>query len=455
MNNIFSRKSRTQVDVAIGFEDCYPIEELYNQNNLVIESDLIKHSNRCSRSYYLTQFPSTVTSEDIVKAFDLTDRVGFESFSYFIKINIKGADEALLSKTIRTTKINISEQVKAPIVGGSEIEARNAVDNIEHIEDQVAKGQDLTDTIVALTVFGSSESHIVEIDKHIQSKLRQKKWLFAIPLYDQQKTLLNTMPLPSSNTGMKLKVLSTPLSMMFLPTSTRSSGLLPIGLDTYRKNLYFFDCFQGDRTHSISVTGDNGGGKSAFCKKFFEELGMFGVQRWYIDPEGECAKMAKAIGAKVISVNRANGINIIDYDESISSHFDQEDLSKFNPKADHINWLTDFMLTFPVFDQSLRSNRTPLLNCLSQFYNTVGLDRASRNMESLCNFLRNHALSKSEWNYCWLGIKNFSNDEQDAATFGGYFATKDPFDFGDDAAILDISGNENEIVRSALGYALL
>jgi AAA-like domain len=454
MFHIFNKQKREIVSKTIEFENLYPVEKLYNQNGLAIEYTMIKHSNKYTRTYYLTQFPPEVTSEDIVKAFDLTDKRTFNNFDFYIKVNIKMLDNALLSRTIKTTKINISEQVKAPIIGGSEIEAKNQVNNIEEIEDLVAKGQDLTDAVVALTVIGESEQHLNEIDKHIQSKLRQKKWIFALPFGDQKDAFINSLPIPTKG-GLNQKVLSQPLSMLFLPTSTRTSGLLPIGYDTYKKNLFFFDCFQGDRTHSMSVTGDNGGGKSAFCKKFFEELGLFGVQRWYVDPEGECSKMAKAIGAKVISVNRASGINIIDFNENIKDLFDQEDKEKYDPKNDHINWLTDFLLTFPVFDNSLRNNRTPLLNCLSDFYNHFGSDRKARNMDQLCEFLRNHPKSKNEWKLCWLGIKNFSSNEIDAATYAGYFSTKEPFDFGHDACILDISGNENEQIRSALGYALI
>ena len=454
MFNIFNRKHKEIVDEKYAFESTYPIEQYFNQNGLLIESNFIQHSNRYSRSYYLTDFPSSVSSQDVVNAFDLNDKSTFKSFSYFIKINIKNIDSVMLSRTIKTTKKVISEQTSAPIIGGSEVDARNKVNNIEDIEDQVANGQDLTDTTVVLTVFGESIEHLNNIDKHIQSKLRQKKWVFAIPLFDQQNALVNSLPLPTVN-GLSQKVLSKPLSVMFLPTSTRQSGILPIGYDHYRKNAYIFDCFQDDRTHSLSVTGDNGGGKSAFCKKFFEELGLMGVQRWYIDPEGECTKLAKAIGAKVIQVNRGAGINIIDYNEDLKSLFDSEDQAKFSPKADHINWLVDFMLTFPVFDDSLNKNRTPLLNCLSEFYNFVGSRREMRNMEELCNFIRKSPLVNNEWKYCWLGIKNFSDNERDNATFGGYFSTKEQFNLNEDAAILDISGNENELVRSALGYALL
>ncbi len=453
MFKLFKNKKQA-IDDLDTFVNQYPICEYFDQNGLVIESHDIKHSNRYSRSYYLRNFPNTVSSQDIVSAFDLSEKSNLPEFTYFIKINVKKAKDALIERTIKTTKLNIEEHVSTPIIGGSSIDARNKVENIEDIEDQVAKGQELTDTTIIITVFADSIEHLNNIDKHIQTTLRQKKWIFAIPLYDQKDTFLNSLPIPTIN-GMSQKVLTRPLSMMLLPTSTRQSGILPIGYDYYRKNIFFFDCFQGDRTHSMSVTGDNGGGKSAFCKKFFEELGLLGVQRWYIDPEGECSKLAKEIGAKVIQVNRASGINIVDYNDNIIDLFDQEDREKFNPKADHINWLGDFMLTFPVFDESIKKNRTPLLNCLSEFYNSVGVLREKRNMEELCNFLRHHEKSKDEWKECWLGIKNFSDAEQDNATFGGYFSTKGEFTFAQDQVILDISGNENETVRSSLGYALL
>ena len=423
-------------------------------NLIGIVSRHIKHSNRYSRSYYITGVPNTIELNNIINTFDLSYRSTIDQFSYYIKLNIKAFDNLLLQKTIKTTKINLIEQTKVPLIGGSEVEAKTHIDNIESIEEHLAKGQEITDTSIVITTFGKSQDHLNAIDKHIQTNFRQKKWMLATPIFDQKSSFLNSLPIPAKD-PFNIKILSEPLASLLLPTSTRKSGLLPLGYDTVNKNVYFFDIFKGDRTHSISVTGDNGGGKSAFCKKLFEEVGLFSVQRWYIDPEGECAKLAKTIGATVVNVNRANGINIIDYNENILELFDQEDKEKFNPLADHINWLADFMLLFPVFDSSLLSNRTPILNCLASFYKECGLNRGRRNMEALCDYLRTHEKTKSEWQNCWAGIKNFSDNDQDHATYGGYFSSKERFDLSHDAMILDISGNENEIVRSALGYALL
>jgi type IV secretory pathway VirB4 component len=450
----FYKTKKQQIDKIDDFNSKYPITKLYEQNGMKIESTYIEQSNRISKSYYLVALPNITNVQDVISAFDLTDKIDINNFQFFLKLNISLGDDHLLFKTIKTTKMNITEQVKVPIVGGSEIEAKTHVDNIEYVEDLVSKGQELCDTAMVLTVFANTKEHLNDIDKHIQSRLRQKKWVFASPTFDQKNTFLNSLPIPTYNPS-TIKVLSQPLSILLLPTTTRNGGLLPIGYNEYKKNLYFLDVFKGDRTHSISVTGDNGGGKSAFCKKLFEELGLFGVQRWYIDPEGECAKLASEIGSEVIQVNRAKGINIIDYNENIHKLFDSEDREKYNPKADHINWLADFMLNFPVFDNSLLNNRTPLLACLSSFYNEVGITQNQRNMEELCNYLRSHPKSNNEWKECWLGIKNFSSVVEDHATYGGYFGAKEPFRLDSDSTILDISGNENEIVRSALGYALL
>jgi type IV secretory pathway VirB4 component len=453
MLKIFKKK-KEEFEKNSDFETKYPIQKLFEQNGMKVESTYIEQSNRISKSYYLVALPNVSTVNDVISAFDLTDKIDINNFQFTLKLNVKIVDDNLLFKTIKTTKMNITEQVKVPLVGGSEVEAKTIVDNIENIEEQVAHGQELCDTAMVLTVFANSKLHLDDIDKHIQSRLRQKKWIFACPSFDQKNAFLNSLPIPSNNPT-TIKVLSKPLSILLLPTSTRNGGLLPIGYNEYKKNLYFFDVFKGDRTHSISVTGDNGGGKSAFCKKLFEELGLFGVQRWYIDPEGECAKMAKHIGSEVIQVNRSKGINIIDFNDNIKELFDDEDKQKYNPQSDHINWLADFMLNFPVFDQEIIKNRTPLLSCLSTFYNSVGKDKSKRNMEELCNFLRTNPKIQNEWKNCWLGIKNFSNLESDHATYGGYFSTKDEFRLDSDSTILDISGNENEIVRSALGYALL
>ena len=450
----YYKNKKDQIDSLDIFNNQYPINNLYDQNGMNVGHNLIEQSNRISRSYYMMALPNVTDVQSVINAFDLTDKIDIKNFQFFLKLNISLGDDSLLFKTIKTTKMNLTEQVKVPLVGGSEIEAKTKVENIELVETQVSKGQELCNTAMVLTVFGDTKEHLNDIDKHIQSRLRQKKWVFACPTFDQKNTFLNSLPIPTIKPT-TIKVLSKPLSILLLPTSTRDGGLLPIGYSEYKKNLYFFDIFKGDRTHSISVTGDNGGGKSAFCKKLFEELGLFGVQRWYIDPEGECAKLAKHIGAEVIQVNRANGINIIDYNENIQDLFDIEDKDKYNAQSDHINWLADFMLNFPVFDDSLIKNRAPLLACLSSFYSKVGVTDDKRNMDELCDYLRKNPKSKTEWKTCWDGIKNFSSLDKDNGTYGGYFSTKSKFQLNSDSTILDISGNENEIVRSALGYALL
>lgn len=163
----------------------------------------------------------------------------------------------------------------------SETQAKAEISEIISIEEKIADGQEVNDAVFVLTIFTNSETDLKMADNQIQSKLKNRKWSFNTPFADQKNTFTNSLPVPMRG-GHKLKILSEPMSMLFIPTNTRESGVLPIGYDNYRNNIYFWDIFRGGRAWTITITGKNGSGKSAEAKVLFEQLGLLGVQRYLI-----------------------------------------------------------------------------------------------------------------------------------------------------------------------------
>jgi type IV secretory pathway VirB4 component len=444
-----SLKRRNINPEVLDFEANYPVEQLYAQNGMTIESDYIKHSNKFSKSYYLTSLPKFLTIEGVSSLFKLNEKSLFpNSFDFTIKISVAvKASNLLLDQQFKTVKSNIEMDSTIPIFGSSTVKAGNEIADLEQIEDKLAKGQELTDTCLVLTIFADSHSELMDIDKHIQTRFRLRKWVFASPIAEQREVFLNSMPIPIKATD-TLKLLTEPLSMLLLPTSSRPHGMLPIGYDKYRGNVYLWDLFREGRAHTCSITGKNGSGKSAYCKSIFEMLGILGVQRFYIDPEGECSLLAAAIGAKVEHINQSKGINIVDFNEHIVDYFDEEDKAKFNPQADHINWMTEVLLRFPVFPTEVHGNRSMLYKAFNDFYKSdTGKIKANRNMRHLCEFLKAEDQKYGLWQYMF----NFSAE----GTMGNIFSSEDDFYLDEDAIIFDTSGNENPEIRKILGYVLL
>ena len=195
-----TKKNKKTNNSSINLTELYPINKLYNQNNLIIELNYIKHSTKYSCSYYLIDFPSQTNLENITKTFDLnTSNKSLKGFEYTLKLIIKDDPDILLDKKIKTIKFNLLEQARLPFLGGSEVIAKSKVDNIEEIEKKLAKGLKLNNFSFVLTVFTKNLEDLNTVEQHIQSKLRQKDWLFVTPLGDQKATFTNSLPIPSNN----------------------------------------------------------------------------------------------------------------------------------------------------------------------------------------------------------------------------------------------------------------
>ncbi len=442
---LFKKKLDTEI---LDWENKFPVQELFSQNGLVIEADHIKHSNKYSKTYVLTSLPKFLNVNGVIKMFQLNDKTLLSKpFDFYIKLNISiKSSNVLIDQQFKAIESGIEVESSIPLVGTSAIKAGKEQENIDQIQQKIANGQELTDTSMFLTIFADSYEDLLEVDKHIQTRFKMRKWSFQAPVAEQKNSFINSLPLPSNNQD-KLKILSEPLTTLLLPTSSRSHGVLPLGYDLNRGNVYLWDTFRDGRGHSCTVTGKNGSGKSAFCKKMFEDLGMLGIQRFYIDPEGECDDLAKTIGAKVEHINAFKGINIVDYNESIIDLFDDEDKAKYSPLKDHINWLTEVLLRFKVWPEEFHQDRSRIYQALTDFYNSKGLEKKNRNMRVLCDFIKVNDDKYKIWSYMF----NFSKE----GTKGEIFANEEDFNLDDDAIIFNTSGNEQPEIRKILGYILL
>lgn len=430
------------------FEKKYPVIDLYSQNGITFETEFVKHSNHYSKSYYLTGIPRYLDPKQIMETFELNNKtlLSFE-FNFTLKLSIENDKGLSTDRKIEMAKSAIQIETQAiKMLSKSETKASSEISDIISIEEKLADGQEINDISFILTIFARNEENLKMVDNQIQSKLKSRKWSFNSPFADQKGAFINSLPIPTKN-GYKLKVLSEPVSMLFVPTNTRQSGVLPIGWDNYRNNIFFWDIFREGRAWSITITGKNGSGKSAMAKVLFEQLGLLGVQRYFIDPEGETLKLANQIGARIEHVNQQKGVNIVYFDEDIIKYFDEEDAKQFDPKKDHVLFMTEFFLKFPIFDQELKNNRSPMYLAFNDFYDGIGKDKEKRNIDELVKFTKIH---DSKYGI-YSAMVNFG--------FGGqyynYVSSKDEFGLEEDAVIFITKGVPNEGVRAALGTALL
>jgi hypothetical protein len=415
----------------------------------VFETDHAKHSNKYSKSYYLTDLPRTVAPMKVVELFELNKKNKLDfNFDYTIKLMIRN-DTAVITKTkMEMAKSVISvETQQLKMFKKSDTQARAETTEIESIEGKLSDGQEMNDITLVLTVYAETEEKLRLVDIQIQTKFKQSKWAFNAPFADQKNTLTNSLPVPVKD-GHKVKILSEPLSTLLLPTSTRLNGVLPIGNDIYRNNIYLFDIFTGGRAWTITISGKNGSGKSALAKLLFEILGMLGVQRFSLDPEGENILVGESVNATFHYANVQKGVNPVDYNEDIVKYYDEEDKKNYDPKNDQILFLTEFILKFPIASEKLRENRTPMYNAFRDFYDSVGSVRSKRNMLELVNFIQEN---NEKYDNLYATISNFGIN----GVFYKYVSSTDEFGLEEDAIIFVTKGIKDEGIRSALGAAIL
>lgn len=124
-----SLKRRNINPQVLDFEANYPIEQLYAQNGMTIESDYIAHSNKFSKSYYLTSLPKYLTIEGVSSLFKLNEKSLFpNSFDFTIKISVAvKPSNVLLDQQFKTVKSNIEMDSTIPIFGSSTVKAGNEI----------------------------------------------------------------------------------------------------------------------------------------------------------------------------------------------------------------------------------------------------------------------------------------------------------------------------------------
>jgi AAA-like domain len=455
MKNIFklNREKVKQIELQNSetqeFESKYPIAKLYSQNGVQFEADHAKLSNRYSKTYYLTDLPKYLVTKDVAEVFQLNkDNMLDFDFDFHVKLMIRNDNAVLTKSKMEMAKSVISvETQQLKMFKKSDTLAKSETAEIESIEEKLSDGQEMNDIVFVLTVFADSEDRLRLVDNQVQSRLKNKKWYFSAPYGDQKNALTNSLPVPVVN-GHELKVLSEPLSMLLLPTNTRLSGVLPIGYDCNRNNIYLFDIFKDGRAWTITITGKNGSGKSAFAKVLFEILALLGVQRFFIDPEGETLAVAETVGATVHYANIQKGVNPVYFDEDIVKYYDEEDKKNFDPQNDQILFLTEFCLKFPIVSKELKENRTPMYNAFRDFYNGVGKDKANRNMIELVKFIQKN---NDKYSDLYLVMSNFGIN----GVYHKYVSSTDEFGLEEDAVVFVTKGIKNEGIRSALGAAIL
>jgi AAA-like domain len=437
----------------------YAPEKRYNQDGVEFTAKHVVLSNKYAKSYYLENPAKNIGYQNVVDMFNLNHGAYDLDFDYTIKLVSRYYDSVLLHNQAQTTRNNILSHARVPFIGGNHARANVEIASIATVEEKIANGDQLISLVFVITIFTSTESKLKEIDKILHTKFTLAKWNFFSPYSDQKEAFDTSLPLPSQG-GYEIKMIASEVSRLFLPTSTKASGVLPLGLDLSRKNIYFYDPFEDDRMHGATITGMNGSGKSAYAKKMFEEYGLLGMQRFYVDSEGECEKLGIATMSEIITVNAlSGGANIVYFNESLQELLNFEDYKKENVLQTHINWLISVLLKFKCWDVSILDDRTDLNELMIGYYKATKKKDSDfnydiskiRNMRTLCDYIQ--ANDKTKDQLIWRAFKNFSVE------FGGlyssYFSTETEFNLDSDSIIFDISGNEDPELRQIFGYIIL
>ena len=431
----FKIKNEAQTEVQ-EFEAKYPVQNIYSQNGIIIQPDHIQHSNKLSRCYFLTQVPSVIDLHVVKAVFNFKKK-----FEYTIKVRLSPINREVTSAKMQVVKTSIEAKLSRPFLKASKVDVDAELGEIIGAEQELANGHDGFNVTYILTIYADSLEELNMYDREVQSHTIFKKWVFTTAHFSQEKSYINSLPLPSKDQE-KIMMFSPAISQLILPTTDNRSGIYLMGVDKNAGIPYFFDLFRGDRTHNITVTGKTGSGKSALLKKMFEEYNLFGIQRFVIDPEGEYRKVGKLIGATIHYLNRGKGINPIYYDEDIIQYLKEEDKVNFDPKNDHILLVVDFFLLFPFIRKEIGDNTIPLIESLGEFYSLVS--KEERHLPKYLEFLK---LNQDRFTF----YKEFKQFEV-GQPFGGYFSSTGSYELENEAIIFDLKGVENETIKTAMMF---
>jgi type IV secretory pathway VirB4 component len=431
------------------FEELFPISTYYKQRDFTNYKTGLSFNGSFIRTFILEGLPAVTSQSEVTR---VLSELGVQKYS--IKMLSLPENLVLLRKKLTFAR-SVYESL-ASLTGfmlkKSSIQIRKKVADLNDFEHAVYDENGIMRMSMVLTIYGESKEELDHIEKAMQAKLFIKKWSFVQPLYDHKKTFLDGLPTYTKEPFGGRIYTSLQLAALTVGTSTPNGN--GVGID-YRGHLlgfrpnskhpYFFPYFKNDRVYNITVTGKNGSGKSSLMKKLFEELNLYSIQRIVIDPEGEYKKVGEFIGARVVDLNRVQGINPMYFNEEVVNAMSTEDKALFNVKNDHILNLVSFFTIFPFVPEQYKSNTQLVLKSLTVFYSQALPQE--RYLEAYLDFLM---ANKEEFTFA-SSFENF----RPMMPYGGFFNSREPLTMQEEAIVFSLKGVEDPHTKLGMMYIIM
>jgi type IV secretory pathway VirB4 component len=202
--------------------------------------------------------------------------------------------------------------------GSSSATLTNKINDANSTLKKVEFGEErLFDTSLYVNVKAYDDSGLEKQTKKIESIMSSVKIVPRRPGYRMREGIESVLPFARNMLGVKRALTTSALSALFPFTTSyleiEDGGVL-LGVNEKNSIPIIQDIFKFRNPNGI-VVGSSGSGKSFAAKLLATRIMWNGAKVRIIDPEGEYAALASALGGKVVKISRDSKtcINILDF----------------------------------------------------------------------------------------------------------------------------------------------
>ncbi len=292
-------------------EDVITLGDIIAPPSVEVGQNFLKLGEKLTKSYFVFSYPRYLSAVWLSPIINLN--YPMDIALYFHPAEVEKILKELRKK-VTEIQAEIMDRQEKGLIRDPALET--AYRDLEELRERLQTAQERMFRLgVYITIYGSNENEIRDIETTIRSILEARLIYIKPALYQQKEGFVSCSPYNLDqlfiNTMMNTGTLSSIFPFVSFDLSS-NEGIL-YGVNSHNASLILFDRFALENPNSC-VFGVSGGGKSYFVKLEILRYLMLGVDVIILDPENEYKALAEAVGGSFINISLASPHHINPFD---------------------------------------------------------------------------------------------------------------------------------------------
>jgi len=301
-------KKKEEIPGKIFEKKAIEVNDIIAPSSIALSSDHLKLGKRLAKSFFIFSYPRYLSTGWFSPVINLDTPMDIAIFIHPIET---GMILKQLRKRVTEVQAEIIERREKGLIRDPALQI--AYQDLETLRDRLQTAQERMFKMgLYLTVYGSSEKELREIETTLRSILESRLIYIKPSLYQQKEGFNSCAPYGLDQLQVHTSMNTGPLSSLFPFVSfdlSSNEGIL-YGINRHNNSLILFDRFSLENANSI-LFAKSGAGKSYAVKLEILRSLMLGVDVIILDPENEYQFLSDAVGGSFfnISLGSQNHIN--------------------------------------------------------------------------------------------------------------------------------------------------